>query len=702
MCGIVGIFNNKEASKQIAKALQIIKNRGKDGVGIASSKEVQHEKQLEKLKAINSENIIGHCLHSIVHNVPQPIKKEGMITSNNEIYNWKELKEKHQLKSKNDSELLVDLIEKQGLTKALKEVDGVYAFVYWKNDEVYLVRDIIGVKPVWYSTKENFCFCSEKKALESLGYQQIEELNPRTILIYNTKTKEIRKRKREFFSTKETEDSKETIRKKTEGLLLRAIEKRLPDKKFGILFSGGIDSTIIAYVCRKLKRDFICYTAGLEEEGMSEADDIKYAKKIAKEYGLTIKVKKLNLEQTREHVEKVVPLIEDNNVVKVGVALTFYAACQLAKKDKVKVIYSGLGSEEIFAGYERHKKSQHINKECLAGLRKMYERDLYRDDVITMNNNLELRLPFLDKELVQYALTIPEKYKLSAKQNKIILRDIAKGLGIKEEFSQRPKKAAQYGSKFDRALQKLAKKEGYKKKSNYLYQFYHPPNVKLGVLWSSGKDSAYAAWTMKKQNYEISCLISLKSKNPDSYMFHTPAIEMVKLQAEAMSTPLILKETKGEKEAELQDLKAAIKNAKEEYKVQGIVTGALYSNYQRDRIEKICDELELKIFSPLWHMDQETEMRNLVKEEFSIVLSSIAAFGLDRSWVGRKITQKDIDKLKILYDKYKINIAGEGGEFESLVLDCPLFEKKIEIIDAQIKEESENSARLNIVQAKLR
>jgi len=410
----------------------------------------------------------------------------------------------------------------------------------------------------------------------------------------------------------------------------------------------------------------------------------------------------LKLKEVPEYLKKIVPLIEDSSVVKAGVGLTFYVACEMAKKDGIKVIFSGLGSEELFAGYERHKKSDNINKECISGLIKIYERDLYRDDVITMANNMELRLPFLDTKLADYALKIPEKYKLKEEQTKIVLRDVSVNLGYDKEFSQRKKKAAQYGSKFDRAIEKLTRKQGFKTKSEYLKTFYPETNLKLGVLFSSGKDSCYAMQVMQRQNYEITCLITLKSANKDSYMFHTPNVELAELQAKAMELPLIEQETKGEKEKELQDLKKVLEEAKTKYKIQGVVTGALFSKYQRERIETICDSLGLKIFSPLWHMDQETELRSLLREGFSAIVSSIAAEGLDKNDIGRKIDEEMIQKLVKLKEKIGFNVAGEGGEYESFVIDGPMFKKKIEITETEKQAENNYTGRLLIKKAELK
>jgi len=225
--------------------------------------------------------------------------------------------------------------------------------------------------------------------------------------------------------------------------------------------------------------------------------------------------------------------------------------------------------------------------------------------------------------------------------------------------------------------------------------------MKLGVLFSSGKDSCYALYLMKKKGHEIPCLITIKSKNPDSFMFHTANIDLTKLQSKAMQIPLITQKTIGKKEDELRDLEKAIKKAKKKYKIQGIVTGALFSNYQKQRIEKIAEKLELKTFSPLWHKDQEKEITEIINNKFEIIFSQIAADGLDPSWIKRKITKKDIESLKKINKKNKLNIAGEGGEFESLVLNCPLFKKKIKILRSKIIIDSPHTAKLIIKKAKL-
>ena len=221
--------------------------------------------------------------------------------------------------------------------------------------------------------------------------------------------------------------------------------------------------------------------------------------------------------------------------------------------------------------------------------------------------------------------------------------------------------------------------------------------MKLGVLFSGGKDSTLAM-QLASEHHEISCLLSMKSENDASYMFHTPNIGLTELQAEALDIPLITGITKGEKELELSDLKDLIKNAIELFGIEGIVTGAVESVYQAQRVQKICSDLGLWCFNPLWQMDQIELLETLVRKKYNIIISAIAAYPLNESWLGRKLDSKMISELKALTG---VNPAGEGGEFESLTLDGPLFKKRIVIEDSEIVEDNKNAAKLIIKRAKL-
>ena len=202
--------------------------------------------------------------------------------------------------------------------------------------------------------------------------------------------------------------------------------------------------------------------------------------------------------------------------------------------------------------------------------------------------------------------------------------------------------------------------------------------MKLAVLFSGGKDSCYAAYLASIDN-EIACLITIQSENLESYMFHTPSISKVEEQAKVMNLPLIIQKTKGKKEEELKDLEKAIKEAIKKYKIGGIVTGAVESVYQSTRIQKICDKLDIECFNPLWQLDQKQLIYELYENKFEVIITGVFAYPLDKSWLGRKIDKKFFNEIKELEEKYKINPAGEGGEFETFVLNCPLFKKPLKV-----------------------
>lgn len=209
----------------------------------------------------------------------------------------------------------------------------------------------------------------------------------------------------------------------------------------------------------------------------------------------------------------------------------------------------------------------------------------------------------------------------------------------------------------------------------------------------------YAAWIASKRD-QPACLITLFPQREDSYMFHHPAISWTKLQAEAIGLPQVLVKTEGVKEEELSDLRRAFALARDGYSIEGVYTGALASVYQKSRVERTCSELGLDCISPLWLIEPESHLRNLVKNRFLAIITAVAALGLDESWLGRVIDDEAIQELVVLHKKYGLHIGLEGGEGETFVLDCPLFRKKIEVISTE-KFWLGDRGRLEIKEARL-
>ena len=223
--------------------------------------------------------------------------------------------------------------------------------------------------------------------------------------------------------------------------------------------------------------------------------------------------------------------------------------------------------------------------------------------------------------------------------------------------------------------------------------------MRLGVLFSGGKDSTLALHKAAEKE-EVVCLITLVSENKESFMFHTPNIDITVLQAEAIGLPLIKKATKGKPEKELKDLEEAIAQAVNCFKIEGVVTGAVESAYQAKRIQSICNQLNISCFSPLWKKNQKALLEELVAKGFKVIISGIFAYPLDKSWLGKEVDNELIERLSLLGEEFGLSVAGEGGEIETTVLDAPLFKKKIEVIDATVQAQG-NSGVFRIKQARL-
>lgn len=220
--------------------------------------------------------------------------------------------------------------------------------------------------------------------------------------------------------------------------------------------------------------------------------------------------------------------------------------------------------------------------------------------------------------------------------------------------------------------------------------------MKVGVLFSGGKDSTLALHKAS-EHHEIACLISLRSRNDESYMFHVPNIHVTEFQARAMELPLIQQVTSGIKEQELKDLRLAIMRAQKDHDIEGIVTGAVRSVYQAQRIQKTCHELDLWCFNPLWLLDQLELLREVIASKFTVVISGVFSYPLDHTFLGRIIDEHVVQKLARFQEKCGINPAGEGGELETTVLDAPMFKKKLVILDEEVHYDHARHAGIHVI-----
>ena len=220
--------------------------------------------------------------------------------------------------------------------------------------------------------------------------------------------------------------------------------------------------------------------------------------------------------------------------------------------------------------------------------------------------------------------------------------------------------------------------------------------MRVAVLATGGKDSALALYRVLKMGYAVKCLACMIPMREDSWMFHYPNIRLVDLFADAVGIPLVKAETLAVKEREVEDLKRLIQGLY----VDAVVSGAIASTYQKSRIEKICEQLRLKCIAPLWHENPLNILKEIVSLKFDVIVTGVYAYGFDKEWLGRKIDDATIEALMELNGHYGVSLVGEGGEYETLVLDAPFFKGRIKIIEAEKVWENQSGYFL-ITKAKL-
>jgi diphthine-ammonia ligase len=220
--------------------------------------------------------------------------------------------------------------------------------------------------------------------------------------------------------------------------------------------------------------------------------------------------------------------------------------------------------------------------------------------------------------------------------------------------------------------------------------------MRLAALVSGGKDSILSLYKAQKMGHSVDVLVTMISERDDSYMFHFPNIHLIDEISRALEIPLVTAQTSGIKEKELEDLR----NLLSSLDVDGVVSGAIQSSYQKERIGKICAQLGLESITPLWNKNPLKIMEELIDLKFKAIIVGVYAYGLDRSWLGKEITTETLQKLLELNKQYQISLVGEGGEYESLVLDGPIFKKRLELIKIAISYEN-NRGVFSIIEARL-
>lgn len=215
--------------------------------------------------------------------------------------------------------------------------------------------------------------------------------------------------------------------------------------------------------------------------------------------------------------------------------------------------------------------------------------------------------------------------------------------------------------------------------------------MKLASLYSGGKDSTFSLYLAEQMGHEVPYLVNVIPEASDSWILHTPNLSVVPAMAEAMGRTLVTSTSSGTEEGDMEGLRRAL----EGLDVDGVVSGAIWSDYQWDRMGQVCGDLGLRLVTPLWRKDQDLVMERFLDSGIRAIIVGCYAEGLDESWLGREIDRRAVDELKSIRERTGISIVGEGGEYESMTLDSPMHSAPLEVVSSE-REWSRSGGTLRV------
>ena len=417
MCGIFG--SNYLSEKMINDGLDQIANRGPDQRSITKTDNF----------VLGANRL---AIQAVGPNGDQPYVNDRYIM----VYNG-ELWSGDFAEGSSDGQYILDQITKDGIN-IIKSLDGMFAFAIYDNQEkkLILVRDSLGEIPIYYSNENgHFTFGSEMKSFFATNVvsskKQIKLLEPGSILTFDGQNVTIES----FYSLpqKEVTDDLKTITNRFRTTIEKCVIKRIPTEvNYTVMLSGGIDSTIIAYLLSRQNASLEAFTVHVGENAKAKkTNDLYYAREVAKWLGIKLHEIILTENDVVNLLEDAVYNIEDKSWTQIASGLSHIAMAREIKKHGYKVVFGGGGSDEIFASYPSHKRWQWKDDQYDKGRRQLItninKTNIIRENKCMMSEGIELRSPFMDHAFVNYAINIPIQYRFMNGRMKPVLRMAFKG-----------------------------------------------------------------------------------------------------------------------------------------------------------------------------------------------------------------------------------------------------------------------------------
>jgi len=466
MGGIIAVVSkkNENVAKTAVTMLKMVEHKSAETFGLASPTTVIIEKSVGDLqdKEPSSPVLIGHVFSKILtSDIPQPIKfHQGTFVFEGRIYS---------LNTEFSSVEFVTekLNENLRNTEALiKDFEGSFAFAVAESGRLTAGRDSSGLYPLYYGENTDLsALASERKALWKSGIEEVHSFPPGHLAVVDKHGFKFKPVKTLVYArTKQT--TMQAAAKKLSSLLQRSVKQRvLGLKQVAVAFSGGLDSTVIAFLAKKFGVEVHLVSVSLKNQ-----PEIEHAKKAAEALNLPLHIHLYSEKAVEKVLPKVLWLIEDANPVKTSIGIPVFWTAEKTSKMGFRVMLAGQGADELFGGYKRYLNDyvqygeEFVQKTIFNDVVGMYENNFERDSKICNFHNVELRLPFAAYQLAKFAAKLPLQLKIESPNNmlrKTVLRKMAEDIGLPRFIVKKPKRAIQYATGVNKIIKKLAKKKGY-------------------------------------------------------------------------------------------------------------------------------------------------------------------------------------------------------------------------------------------------
>lgn len=464
MGAIVAAVNRKgeNAVSAVVAMLKELTHRGTDAHGVATPNSATTAKSIEEIatKKIGSSVALGHNLSRILpRDQPQPVQGDGFtLVFEGRLFPASNLPEADEIIERLRSN------PQRNISQVIEKFEGSYAFVIAVPNKLIAGRDVFGTNPLYYGENDATCaVASERKALWTLGIKNVKSFPPGNIAMVNPQGFSFKPIKTVAQPPKEDVDM-ETAAKRLQSLLLESTRKRISDfEKVAVAFSGGLDSSVIAVLAKNCGINVQLVSVGLENQ-----PEVEFAERAAEALELPLRIQTYTINDVEQVLPKVLWLIEDPNTVKASIAIPFYWTAENTSKLGCHILLAGQGGDELFGGYQRYLEEyaqlgvEAVQKALYHDVVKSYETNFQRDNQVCSFHKVELRPPFVDRDVVRFSLSLPLNLKIESAEDRLrkrVLRQVAQNLGIPPFIANKTKKAVQYTTGVNKALQRLAKRK---------------------------------------------------------------------------------------------------------------------------------------------------------------------------------------------------------------------------------------------------